>query len=66
MVTMSVTDAREKVLRAALRVLQAERGEPHAHSDDESWYADEQLALAARDLTEATEAADTKPVGWSR
>ena len=64
--TTSVTNAREKVLQAALRVLQAERSDPHAHSDDDSWYADEQLALAARDLTEAVEQSNSKPVGWSR
>jgi hypothetical protein len=58
--------ARESVLRAALRVLSAEREEPHAHSDAESEYADEHLALAARELVRATDAldADEQPVGW--
>ena len=60
--------ARETVIRAVLRVLTAERSEPHADSDAEAEYADEQLALAARDLAEATEqlSEDAKPVGWAR
>jgi Arc/MetJ-type ribon-helix-helix transcriptional regulator len=63
---MSVHEARDRVIRAALRALQAQQATPHRYSDDEIEYADEQLALAARDLTEATEAAKSKPVGWSQ
>lgn len=62
------TAAHEAVIRAALRVLSAERADPHAHSAAEAEYADEQLALAARELTEATDQLlpDEQPVGWRK
>lgn len=58
----------EQVIKAVLRVLSAEREDPHAHSGDEQDYAGELLALAARGLTRAVEAlpADKRPVGWDR
>lgn len=60
-------EARERLLRAALHCLSAERADEHAHKADEIEYADERLALAARDLATATEAlpAEKRPVGWS-
>lgn len=60
--------AREELLRAALRVLAAERSEPHAHSDDEIAYAEELLALAARDLVRAVDwlPANRRPAQWKR
>jgi hypothetical protein len=60
--------AREELLRAAVRVLAAERSEPHAHSDDEASYAAELLALAARDLVEAVDRlpASRRPDRWKR
>jgi hypothetical protein len=62
----SRTAAVEQVLSAALRVLQSERTPPHAHSGDEAEYAEEQLMLAARELTRATDSLDLdeQPVGW--
>lgn len=63
---LSVDDAQERVLVAATGVLQAQQAEPHAYSAAESEYAGEQLALAARDLVEAMELSDVKPVGWWR
>lgn len=48
----SIAGARENLLRAALRVLLLERQGPHASSDDDACLADEQLAAAARELTE--------------
>ena len=63
---MRTEEARERLLRAALRCLTAEREDEHAHKGDEIEYADEQLALAARDLAGATDAlpADRQPAGW--
>lgn len=66
MVSVTVANAQERVLVAALRVLQSERAEPHADSDAVTEYANDLLALAVRDLTESVEAADSKPIGWSR
>jgi hypothetical protein len=62
-------DARERVIRAVLRVLESEHEErPHAHSAAEAEYAGEQLALAARELAEAVDALprEQQPVGWDR
>ncbi len=58
--------ARENLLRTALRVMTAERDDPHADHDDEVRYAGEQLALAARELVRAVDAMpeDDQPVGW--
>lgn len=59
--------AREQLISSVFRILEADRAEPHAHADAEREYAGEQLALAARDLTRATEAlpAGERPVGWN-
>lgn len=43
---------REDVIRAVLSILAAERSEPHAHSDAEAEYADDQLLDAARRLVD--------------
>lgn len=66
---MTFDEARERVLGAALRVMTARHvaeNDPRVDSASESEYADEMLALAARELTQATEAlpADQRPVGW--
>jgi hypothetical protein len=61
--------ARNELLRAALRVLAAERGnESDPHFGDELDYAQEGLALAARDLVDAVNQmpADQQPVGWAQ
>jgi hypothetical protein len=65
--SLSAHVARERVITAALRVLTAERQEPHSSAAAESEYADERLALAARELVRATDAldADEQPVGWA-
>jgi hypothetical protein len=49
-----------------LRALSAERGQDDAHYAAELDYSYEQLALAARELTRATDAlpAGKRPVGW--
>jgi hypothetical protein len=64
---VSAEEARERLLQAALRCLSAERAGEHAHKAAEIEYADEQLAIAARDLAAATGAlpADRQPVGWA-
>ncbi|MGW4639602.1 hypothetical protein ACWEN6_13795 [Sphaerisporangium sp. NPDC004334] len=59
--------ARDKVVRAALRVMCGDYDDQeHAHSDAEAQYAAELLALAARSLVHAVEALppDKQPVGW--
>lgn len=61
-------DARDEVIRAALRFLSADRADPcDRHYDDELDYAAELLALAARRLVDATDRlpADQQPVGWT-
>lgn len=60
------TAAREAVIRAVLRVLTAERAEPHERSDDDAWERDDRLALAARELVAATDQlpAGERPAGW--
>ncbi len=59
--------ARERLLRAALRCISATLAGESADADADSEYADEQLALAARDLVAATDATDAgrQPVGWA-
>lgn len=61
-----VTAAQERVIRQALRVLSAEREDPHAHHDDDLAHAGERLALAARDLVRAVDAlpGDDQPASW--
>ncbi len=65
-----VNDAIERVLTAALRVLSAERalGSSNPDADAQHEYASEQLALAARALTHATNALspERQPAGWRR
>lgn len=62
---MNEIEARRKLLKAALRVLYAHvQDEDWAYADAEAELADEQLALAARDLVRAVEASNRKPVGW--
>jgi hypothetical protein len=59
--------ASRRVTVAALRLLAAELEEQeHAHSADEAQYAQELLALAARELTRAVDALprSQQPVGW--
>lgn len=62
--------AQTMVERAALRAITADRyaSESDPHADAESEYADEHLALAARDLVNAVEALpdDKKPIGWTK
>jgi len=65
---ISVHDAHERVLTAALRVLRAERdpaSDPYVDAEHE--YACEQLAHAARTLTRATGALPPgqQPTGWT-
>jgi hypothetical protein len=61
-------EAQEMVEAAALRSISAHHyaraGDPHA--DAESEYADEMLALAARELVHAVEALPEgkRPIGW--
>ena len=66
MSSVAVLGARDRLLRAALRCLSAQLAEEHADADAEAGYAGEQLALAARDLTAATDAlpAERQPAGW--
>lgn len=60
----------ESVLSAALHVIQAthygRESDPHADAAQE--YAEEQLALAARALTQAVDRkpADKQPIGWAK
>ncbi|WP_037605063.1 hypothetical protein [Streptacidiphilus rugosus] len=57
------------VITAALRLVEADNyaRESDPNADAESWYAAEQLALASRALTRATEAlpTDDQPIGWN-
>ena len=63
-----VIAARENLIRQVIRLLSGERSEPHAYSAAEVEYAQELVALAARDLAEATDGLPQKdrPVGWAR
>lgn len=60
----------ENVIRATLRVIEGTHyGRPDdPHADAEQQYGEEQLALAARALTEAVDRkpADEQPVGWDK
>lgn len=65
--SLDTIEAEEALIRAAIRVLSAERPErEHAFTDAESEYASEHLALAARDLYRAVNADDNerRPIGW--
>lgn len=60
----SVFQARAEMIRASLDYVAA-----HDYGDESSPdYAEERLALAARDLAEATEALprEDQPVGWNK
>lgn len=63
-----VTEAREQLIRQVLRLLSSERDLPHVHSAAEAEYAKELIALAARNLAEATDALpeNQRPVHWIR
>jgi len=63
-----IASAQTLVEVSALRAIAADRyaRDEDPHADAESEDADEQLALAARDLVRAVEAlpADARPIGW--
>lgn len=66
--TPEIIGCQHNLIRAALRCLTADHlRDDTADSDAEAEYAYEQLALTARDLTHAVNAApaDRQPVGWS-
>lgn len=63
--------ARARLIHAVLRVIGSQMDgetDPRASSDAECQYADELLALAARDLAVAVDEGpvDRQPVGWRR
>jgi hypothetical protein len=64
--TLAFLEAKDRMLRAALRCLSAQFGPETADTAADAEYADDELALAARDLTAATEAlpSDHRPAGW--
>ncbi|MEU3261003.1 hypothetical protein ABZ694_24975 [Streptomyces albidoflavus] len=59
----------QKLIATALDTIQATHyyREEDPHADAAREYADEQLALAARNLTRAVDAlpADEQPIGWT-
>lgn len=64
----AVETARRTVLTGALRLMVSELSDtPYAHAADEEQYAQELLALAARELVRATDALPEgqQPVGWT-
>jgi hypothetical protein len=63
---VNVIQAREELVKAAIRCITSDYADPSADSASQAEYADEQLAIAARNLAEATEAlpASQRPVGW--
>ncbi len=56
--------AREKVVRAVLRYLSAERDEESAYAAWNVELAEEEISLAARALAQAVGDAPNKPVQW--
>jgi len=48
-----IYQARERLLKAALRVLAQEREDPHEYADWHAEYADDQLINAAQELAHA-------------
>jgi hypothetical protein len=68
MTTFDVGRAQQRVEQAALRAITAHHyfRDEDPHADAAAEYADEQLALAARDLVRAVEALpeDKRPIGW--
>lgn len=68
MSTLNLIAPQHELIRAALRCLTVDHARSDdANSDADAEYAYEQLALAARDLTEAVERLEPtdRPVGWS-
>jgi hypothetical protein len=63
---LSVTAAEQALLRAVLREISNEYEAPDAHSDAEAEYAGGLVALAARDLYRAVDAAprEDQPQDW--
>lgn len=61
-------EAQGRVVQAALELVQCVMAEPNAHREDVIEYAEEQLALAARDLARETDRlpAHARPVGWGQ
>lgn len=67
--SLAYSAARERALGAALRLMTARHvadNDPHTNSDSEIEYAEETLALAARELVRATDALppEQRPIGW--
>jgi hypothetical protein len=65
--TLAFLEAKDRLLRASLRCLSAQFAEESADAAADAEYADDELALAARDLTAATEALPVghRPAGWT-
>lgn len=64
----TAAEARRQIAAAVLRLMTSELDEEqHGHSADEQQYAEELVALAARELVRATDALPEgqKPVGWT-
>lgn len=63
---MNVIQARAELIRAAIQCLAAEHAEESADADAQAEYSDERLAIAARDLTNATDDLPPaeRPIGW--
>jgi hypothetical protein len=56
---------RQELLQAALRVITCDLQDEHGNADADAQYADERLALAARDHFRAIDATpQVHPVGW--
>jgi hypothetical protein len=64
---LAFLEAKDRLLRASLRCLSAQFAEESADAAADAEHADDELALAARALSAATEAlpAGHRPVGWS-
>jgi hypothetical protein len=67
----AVRAAHDRLTAAVLRSIAAARTletDPHADADAQCQYADEQVALAARALVDATNRLEPheQPVGWSQ
>lgn len=62
------TAAREKLLSIALSIAAGERGDPYVGKDASMEFLNDQLAHAARALTEVTDELDRseRPMGWIR
>lgn len=61
----AVAEARQKLIAAALTVLSAQYGrESDPYYFDQIDYADDLLFCAARDMANAVQKCDRKPIGW--